>query len=247
MAPRARLELATLRLTGGKRNVSRPVPRCAGRCRSVRCRPQIMAISDLRFVSHFAGVCSQLLHQKGKKRTTSLDPSAHSSCVRSHWLRSGTLFDPGCRSAVPVRPQRETHLLDHSLARGLGGVLRGLEAVVRVEDCQSRIASCAPRSSVERALSCASTRQFRSRKNSPRSGSNKVDAGCAPGTYRLRIEPRRRLHRELLSRPCRKGVPTRTHKSSWHQGHRLILEWADSRSAEAKWTPSPIYSRTACT
>jgi len=60
------------------------LPRRAGRCRFVRYRPRILAISDLRLVQRFAGVCSPLLHQKGKKRAPSGDPSAHSSCAWWH-------------------------------------------------------------------------------------------------------------------------------------------------------------------
>ena len=71
MAPQAGFEPATLRLTGGKRSVSRPLRPCVGCRRIVRHPPKIQRFFELRFVSALAPVCRSLLHPKGKKRATS--------------------------------------------------------------------------------------------------------------------------------------------------------------------------------
>ena len=71
LAPQAGFEPATLRLTGGKRNVSRSLRPGAGRCRIGRHRAWNRAVFDLRVVSRLAAVCRPLLLRKGKKRATS--------------------------------------------------------------------------------------------------------------------------------------------------------------------------------
>jgi hypothetical protein len=70
LAPQAGFEPATLRLTGGKRNVSRPLRRFAGHCRIVRHHSENPPIFDLRFVPPLAAVCRSLLPRKGNKRAT---------------------------------------------------------------------------------------------------------------------------------------------------------------------------------
>jgi len=70
LAPQAGFEPATLRLTGGKRNVSRPLRLSAGRCRIARAHSEHSATSGLCFVPPLAAVCSSLVRSKGKKRAT---------------------------------------------------------------------------------------------------------------------------------------------------------------------------------
>jgi hypothetical protein len=72
LAPRAGLEPATLRLTGGKRSVSHPLRRLAECCRSRSHLSYRPTTCDLRLVPTLAAVCCSLLHSKGKKRATSL-------------------------------------------------------------------------------------------------------------------------------------------------------------------------------
>src|SRR5205814_3768184 len=76
----AGFEPATLRLTAGKRNVSRPLRACAGHCRIERHRSQNRVLFDLRFVWRLAAVCCSLLLRKGKKRATSTDRPPEQRC-----------------------------------------------------------------------------------------------------------------------------------------------------------------------
>ena len=71
MAPQAGFEPATLRLTGELNDISRPLPRCAARCRIAHRYSKKSPISYLRFVPLFAAICFPLLRRKGKKRATS--------------------------------------------------------------------------------------------------------------------------------------------------------------------------------
>ena len=71
LAPQAGLEPASLRLTGGKRNVSHPLRTFAGRCRIAPHSSYFLPIFGLRLVPALAVVCRSLVHRKGKKRATS--------------------------------------------------------------------------------------------------------------------------------------------------------------------------------
>ena len=70
LAPQVRFELTTLRLTGGKSDVSRALLGVAGTCRIAHADEQHRAISRLRFVPRFAELCRPLWRRKGKKRAT---------------------------------------------------------------------------------------------------------------------------------------------------------------------------------
>ena len=79
LAPQAGFEPATLRLTAGKRNVSRALPPCAGGCRIARHHSKNPAIFGLRFVPALAAICRSLVHRKGKKRATLIATNAPSA------------------------------------------------------------------------------------------------------------------------------------------------------------------------
>ena len=90
MAPQAGLEPATLRLTGGKRSVSRPLRRCAGRCRIAR--SSLVESADFRpsLCAALAAVCRSLLHRKGKKRATSRRKISTQMPPIKSWRRTGS-------------------------------------------------------------------------------------------------------------------------------------------------------------
>jgi hypothetical protein len=71
LAPQAGFEPATLRLTGGKNELSRALPPFAGRCRTVRQPSKNLAVFRFRLMPGFAALCRSLLLPKGKKRATS--------------------------------------------------------------------------------------------------------------------------------------------------------------------------------
>jgi hypothetical protein len=68
LAPQAGFEPATLRLTGGKNEISRALPSFAGICRTLRQPAKNLAIFRFRPLPRFAGLCRPLLQPKGKKR-----------------------------------------------------------------------------------------------------------------------------------------------------------------------------------
>jgi hypothetical protein len=64
-------EPATLRLTGGKNELSRALPPFAGLCRTLRQPAKNLPILRFRLMPGFAALCRPLLLPKGKKRATS--------------------------------------------------------------------------------------------------------------------------------------------------------------------------------
>ncbi len=98
MAPRAGLEPATLRLTGGTRSVSRPLPRCAGRCRFVR---RALVKSCDFDPSPYATPCRRLLPfgaSKGQRKGNVLRPgSLQLRCARTGvTVQREDVFEAGC-------------------------------------------------------------------------------------------------------------------------------------------------------
>jgi hypothetical protein len=71
VAPQAGFEPATLRLTGGKNEISRALPPFAGLCRTLRQPAKNLTVFRFRPMPGFAALCRSLLPPKGKKRATS--------------------------------------------------------------------------------------------------------------------------------------------------------------------------------